>query len=362
MIAFDGIVFSLQKYGGISVYFNALLEGTKAANIPFELRLGINRLQGRPSTAVQSFWRPVRERAFERYRDFVCDADFAHSSYFRLPAAASGGARPKSVVTVYDFTYERYFSLAQRLAHCWQKYRAIRNADAVLCISESTRRDLFYYVKDVDPRKVVVTHLAANAAFFDRAADDVATQAALTSAVPAPARSAGYVIFVGSRRTYKNFGPLLRALTDLPLHLVCVGGGPLTKAEHALVAQTVPGRLHHLNWADDKLLHALYRHATALVFPSLYEGFGIPLVEAMAAGCPVVAGNTSSIPEVVDDAGLLIGDVNADTLRKAIFEIQVPTRRCDMIERGVEQAQKFTWQNCFGSTLTAYVELCGFIA
>lgn len=359
MIAFDGIVFSLQKYGGISVYFNALLEETKAANIPFELRLGIDRLQGRPSAAVQSFWRPVRERALERYRDFECDADFAHSSYFRLPAAASR-ARPKSVVTVYDFTYERYFSPAQRLAHCWQKYRAIRKADAVLCISESTRRDLLYYVKDVDPHKVVVTHLAANAVFFDRSADDVGTQAALNSAVPAAARSAGYVIFVGSRRTYKNFGPLLWALTELPLHLVCVGGGPLTKAEHASVVQTVPGRLHHLNWADDKLLHALYRHATALVFPSLYEGFGIPLVEAMAAGCPVVAGNTSSIPEVVDDAGLLLGDVNAETLRGAILEVQVPTRRRDMIERGVEQAQKFTWQSCFRSTLAAYVELCGF--
>ena len=361
MITFDGIVYSLQDYGGISVYFNAMLEGANAANIPFELLVGIVRLRGRPSIAVQTQWRPARERALERYRDFACDSPLAHSSYFRLPAA-TGRAKPKSVVTVYDFTYERYFTRAQRLAHCWQKYRAIRNADAVLCISESTRRDLFRFVPDADPRKVAVTHLAANTVFFDRSGGDAATAAALIAAVPASARAAGYLIYVGSRRTYKNFGPLVQALTELPLHLVCVGGGSMASPEEIAATHALPGRLHHLSWADDRLLRALYVDAVGLVFPSLYEGFGIPLVEAMAAGCPVVAGNVSSMPEVAGEACLLLTDVNADTLRLAILDILVPARRSEMIERGIEQAQRFTWPRCFDATLNAYSDLCGFVA
>lgn len=359
MITFDGIVYSLQEYGGISVYFNAMLGGAKAANVPFELLLGIDRLQGRPSLDVQAQWRRARERVFERYRDFACDAQLAHSSYFRLPAA-TGRAKPKSVVTVYDFTYERYFSRAQRVAHSWQKYRAIRKADAVLCISESTRRDLFQFVPDVDPSKVVVTHLAANAVFFD--ARDAVTDAAVTAAVPASAREAGYLIYVGSRRTYKNFGPLVQALAELPLHLVCVGGGPMTTPEEIAAKRALSGRLHHVSWADDRLLRALYCQAVGLVFPSLYEGFGIPLVEAMAAGCPVVASNVSSLPEVGGNAGLMLNDVNADTLRRAILDILVPARRSEMIERGFEQARRFTWPRCFDATLNAYSDLCGFVA
>lgn len=361
MITFDGIVYSLQAYGGISVYFNAMLEGAKTANVPFELLVGVDRLQGRPSIAVQTQWRPVLERAFERYRDFACDSSLAHSSYFRLPAV-TGRAKPKSVVTVYDFTYERYFTRGQRLAHCWQKYRAIRNADAVLCISESTRRDLFKFVPDADPRKVAVTHLAANTVFFDCSGGDAMTAAALIAAVPASAHAAGYLIYVGSRRTYKNFGPLVQALKELPLHLVCVGGGAMASPEEIAATHALSGRLHHVNWADDRLLRALYCQAVGLVFPSLYEGFGIPLVEAMAAGCPVVASNVSSLPEVAGNAGLMLNDVNADTLRRAILDIQVPTRRSEMIERGFEQARRFTWPRCFEATLNAYSDLCGFVA
>jgi len=180
--------------------------------------------------------------------------------------------------------------------------------------------------------------------------------------VPATAREAGYLLYVGARSTYKNFMLLVHALADMPLHLVCVGGGALTPDEERVAGQTIAGRLHHLPWANDQLLRALYRQAIGLVFPSLYEGFGIPIVEAMAVGCPVVASNVASIPEVAGNAGLLLSDPNADSVRRAVLDIQNTARRNEMIERGKQQAERFTWERCLQSTLNAYSDLCGYHA
>lgn len=348
MICLDGIVYSLQKYGGISVYFNALAEGLHARHVPFDLRLGGENVLGRPSGAVQARWQPVAPRVLERYRDVPTDAALMHSSYYRLPSRRK---TTRSVVTVYDFTYERYFPPRQRLVHSWQKFRAIRGADMVLCISESTRRDLLKFLPDVDPRKTRVTHLAANPVFFESAEPK-----ALDRLDPGAA-AAGYVLFVGARSTYKNFMPLVHALEGSPLHLVCVGGGAFTPLEQAECQQRLAGRHHHIGWADDATLKQLYMQSVGLVFPSLYEGFGIPVVEAMASGCPVVASNVSSIPEVAGDAGILLDRVDADAIRAALSSIQDPHRRADLIARGRERAPRFTWDRCVAETLTAYSDL-----
>jgi mannosyltransferase len=257
----------------------------------------------------------------------------------------------KSVVTVYDFTYERYFPLKQKLIHSWQKFRAIREADMVLCISESTRRDLLNYLPDVDPRKTRVTHLAANQIFFEPSViqrPDILNMQAVED---------GYVLFVGARSTYKNFLPLVHALEGSHLHLVCVGGGAFSALERSECDARLLGRHHHIGWAEDAALKTLYTQAVGLVFPSLYEGFGIPIVEAMASGCPVVASNVSSLPEVAGDAGILLDKLDADSIRSAIRHIQEPGRRVELIALGKERAPRFTWQKCVDDTLRAYADL-----
>ncbi|MCQ8897729.1 glycosyltransferase family 4 protein [Limnobacter humi] len=350
MMVFDGIVFSLQRYGGISVYFNALVSQLAAGPQPCELLLANQGLVGKPADALKPHYSFYSPRLLERYRDVSATGELFHSSYYRLPNHRS----IRSVVTVYDFTYERYFPFKQRLVHSWQKFRAIRAADAVLCISESTRRDLLTYLPDVNPAKVKVTHLAANPVFFDDAPFDG------PSPLPVQADSAGYVLFVGARSTYKNFMPLVHALNGSHLHLVCVGGGDFTDPEKLACEQHLAGRYHHLSWADEHTLRQLYREAVCLVFPSLYEGFGIPVVEAMAAGCPVIASNVSSIPEVAGQAGILLDSVTADHLRQAIRDVQDTARRADMVQLGKQHAAQFTWAACANATLEAYQSLCAY--
>lgn len=347
MICLDGIVYSLQKYGGVSVYCNALAEVLDTRHVPFSLLLAGENVLGRPSQNVRERWQTGSSRLLERYRDVRTDDALMHSSYYRLPSRHT----TRSVITVYDFTYERYFPWRQRLVHSWQKFRAIRRADVVLCISESTRRDLLTYLPDVDPRKTRVTHLAANPVFFDSTGP---TELPLQDK---GAQEAGYVLFVGARSTYKNFLPLVHALEGSHLHLVCVGGGAMTPLEQSECQQRMAGRYHHIGWVDDAALKQLYMMATGLVFPSFYEGFGIPVVEAMASGCPVVASNVSSIPEVAGDAGILLDRLDADSIRAAISDVQDPIRRADLIAKGREQASRFTWQQCVDHTLAAYSDL-----
>jgi len=343
MIHLDGIVFSLQRYGGISVYFRALVEQALKSGDPIALGLPEGQLIGTPPGGPDLIVHSQPRRLLERYRDYPCQAPIGHSSYYRLPEPGV-----KSVVTVYDFTYERYFTYRQKLIHSWQKNRAIRAADAVICISESTRNDLFRFLPDTPRHKVHVVHLGINAAFLGQQG------AALAS--PSATRQP-YFLYVGARSTYKNFRPVLEALHGRPEYLVCVGGGDFTSEEKANIAHFCPGRVDHIPWADDQTLASLYRQAIALVFPSLYEGFGIPVAEAMASACPVIAANTSSIPEVAGSAACLLESVNSDTLRVAFDQVQQAAYRADLIEAGVDRAKAFAWDKCALSTRNIYSAL-----
>lgn len=343
MIHLDGIVFSLQRYGGISVYFRALVEQMPKLNEKIALGLPEGELIGAAPCNSEVPVYAQKKRLLERYRDYPCQAPIGHSSYYRLPQPGA-----KSVVTVYDFTYERFFAFRQKLVHSWQKSRAIRSADAVICISESTRDDLFRFLPDTPRHKVHVVHLGINSAFLAPQQIDLKV---------APVARQPYFLYVGARSTYKNFLPVLEALRGRSEHLVCVGGGDFTPKEIDHIARFCPGRVNHISWADDLTLSALYRQAIALVFPSFYEGFGIPIAEAMACGCPVIAARISSIPEVAGTAGCLLDSVNSDDLRSAFDRVQRTTYRIDLISAGQERARLFTWDKCAQSTRNIYTAL-----
>ena len=344
LILYDGIVFGLQPHGGISVYFGELLK--RATALEAELQLLI--YQDNAVSAEMVFPGKLikgSSRIGERYRDILVSdyVTLAHSSYYRI----ARGSQVLNVVTVHDFTYERFRSGAALLLHSWQKNHAIRRADAVICISRNTREDLLEFVPDVDSGKIHVVPQAASDIF--------------QPIIGGPANiTLPFVLFIGDRRAYKNFLPAVRAVQRVPgLCLWIVGGGALQTEEKKTLDRFLPGRYEHKGFVSEQQLNTFYNQAHALLYPSSYEGFGIPVLEAMRAGCPVVALNASSIPEVAGNAAYLVETPDPELFAIALRSLFEPTNRLSLRDRGIAQAELFSWEQTFRQTVSVYEKLLG---
>ncbi|HZB87468.1 MAG TPA: glycosyltransferase family 1 protein, partial [Terracidiphilus sp.] len=174
---------------------------------------------------------------------------------------------------------------------------------------------------------------------------------------------APYFLHVGARYAYKNFDGLLRAYSRTQLSrthkLVCFSSHRLSTAEMELIHQLgIPRESVVTVGGDDDLLARYYEGAEALVFPSMYEGFGIPIVEAMTCGCPIIAGNTSSMPEVGGDAALYCDPDDPGTIAAAMLQIvgSAETRN-HLIAQGRERSHIFSWEKCAAQTYAVYRQL-----
>lgn len=340
MLVLDGIIYSLQRHGGITVYFNELLQRMKA-EAAGDCQVVVHEGSAVNVGLLPSGYETRPTRVAERYRrcPVSAQASLFHSSYYRLPER-----RIPVVTTVHDFIYERFASGPRKWLHSWQKFAAIRASHAVICISESTRRDLLQFLPDIRPERLHVVHNGVGSAFNPLSPDAMPKGAARP-----------YVLFVGARAGYKNFLPLVQAMTGLrDLDLVCIGGGALTPLESELVQRQLDGRFAHHMGVSDAQLNQFYNGAFCLAYPSAYEGFGIPVLEAMRAGCPVVAMNSSSIPEVAGDAALLLPEASPDVLREAISRFDQAGQRDHFRQLGLERAHHFSWDRTFAETCKVY--------
>lgn len=336
-LLYDGIVFSLQSIRGISVLFTEII-----SRLPPESYELVGVRPAPPATLPTATYAYREPRRLERYRRarFSGRAEIFHSTYYRLPAERS----PAVVTTVYDFVYERFASLPQRVVHGAQKRAAIAGADRIICISESTRNDLLEFVGNAYRDRAVVVPLAAASSFHRLVG---------TSTLP-------QILFVGTRGPHKNFRPVVDALATLyDLSLLCVGGGPFTTEERTLLDLKLPGRYRAAGFLSDAELNLEYNRSLCLAYPSLYEGFGIPVLEAMRAGCPVVAVNASSIPEVAGDAAILVDRGDADEIRAAIESLVVVANRDALVGRGLARSAGFSWDETYRRTVAVYEGLLG---
>ena len=346
----DNLVFGLQKNGGGSTYWRAIVNGalSSASWAPVFIETP-NSSENicRQSILLPSSQIDICGLLTARFRNVARNYDHKfifHSSYYRICTSPNA----LNVVTVHDFTAEQFFRGFRRIYHHWRKGRAIRAAKAIICVSKSTQNDLFKWFPGSRKTPTYVVHNGFGDQFRKRS--KTTRGQAGTHAL-----QERDIVFVGHRTEYENFPSGVRAVAKLSASFkLVVVGSPLNEGELALLNRYLPNRyIHHL-YPSDKELVEIYSGAHCLLYPSSYEGFGIPLLEAMALGCPVVAVANSSIPEVVADAGLLAHDSTAEALVSQIRRLDDPELRDSMIEKGFRRSQGFSWERTWEQTEQIY--------
>jgi glycosyltransferase involved in cell wall biosynthesis len=366
-ILYDGKIYSMQTAGGINRYFANLVSRLPASFCPTLLTpklKGVN-FPTHPNLKIYEYGRlPLKHISWKlgkfcsffetRYVEAVSlskSFNIVHPTYYSLLTRREiNEYRVPVVITVHDMIHDLFpahtVSAEQSVE---EKRRAVTAADAVICVSENTRKDLLE-LYGISERKVSVIHHASE------------LHAGLASG-PEPVPSGPYYLYVGSRAGYKNFDRLLRAFanafTARPDVTLCVVGSPFNDCEQKQIAELkLAERIEHYGHVRDEQLAKLYRYSIALVYPSLYEGFGIPPLEAMACGTVVIASNCSSIPEVVGDAGILLDPTSVDELTDALlFIADHPEERERLIAEGRLRAQLFDWDKTVAQTLDVYRSL-----
>ncbi|MFQ5426272.1 MAG: glycosyltransferase family 4 protein, partial [Gaiellales bacterium] len=260
----------------------------------------------------------------------------------------------RSVITVHDLSFEGGSALMpfrDRLVFRAAVRRSLRRADAVLTVSEFTRRELRrrYGLSD---DLVYVTHNGVDPAFWS----DPAAGADGTTQPRSSPRPEEYVLFVGALQVRKDPVAAVEALALIPGGPRLLMAGPDKGARRQVIdtAQRlgVADRVELLGHVERPMLHRLYREAACLVFPSRYEGFGLPVVEAMASGTPVVATSSAAIPEVAGDAAILVEAGDTPALAGGIERAIADRER--LIPAGIRRARSFTWRSTAERTAAVY--------
>jgi len=361
-ILYDGKIYTNQTTGGINRYFTNIINRLPQDAYPIltaQYRENKLHYPAHPNLILREYrgFRPRRlslkvRAAYFRWLNTNASFDIHHPTYYeRLTQDSFSNLSAPLVITVYDMIHEIFGdSLEPEGKTIKSKKRAITAADAILCISHSTKADLIRYFPQVESKTTVI-HLASE---FDKGwayGDE-------------PVSPLPYFLYVGSRYTaYKNFDLLLLAFSKVASvnTNVCLSvvGEPFSSEEQKLIARlSLSERIQHYPWASDTHLAKLYRCAEAFVYPSLYEGFGIPPLEAMICGTVVVAADSSSIPEVVGDAGVLFNPKDENNLADVlIYLLNSPSDRARLIDKGYKQAQKFNWSDTAEKTVQVYRSL-----
>ena len=281
--------------------------------------------------------------------------DIVHAVSLGYPVAT----RKPLVVTVHDLgplTHPEFFGNTSPWVMKKSLEQAVQQAEAIICVSQSTADELVTYVGGDIEHRVKVIYEGVSPSFF-RQPDAACLQG--LEGLPEP--GVPFVLATGKISPRKNIQGLIEAMSGLvsviPHHLVLVGGDGWGMEEvfKQLDGHEIKGRVHFPGYVTDEQLKALYQRASVYVHPSLYEGFGLTVLEAMAAGCPVVTSNVYSLPEVAGDAALLVDPTDMDALAEAINRIcHDDDVAADLVEKGTRRAQSFQWDRCARQVFDVY--------
>lgn len=346
-LIFDSIIFSLQKAGGVSVYWFELLKRFQLNEVQYFEFDNDNIFSSRLDLTTKRESRiPLKILRYLPFQKILPSYFIFHSSYYRVSLQKNIA----NVTTVHDFTYEYFTKGLRQKIHSWQKNFAIRHSAGIICVSENTKKDLIKFLPGVDLAKIKVIYNGVGDEFHPLG--DIEHNFGFEHLV-----NQNYILFVGDRSQYKNFDKAIKVVKEFPeLSFVVVGGKPFSDQEQRLLAG-LGERFHSVKGVSGEALNWLYNHAFCLLYPSSYEGFGIPVLEAMKAGCPVVSTHYSSIPEVAGNAALLVNDITVQALNAEVTKLHDSVFRHELIEKGFKQASKFSWDKCFEETMAFYEEV-----
>jgi glycosyltransferase involved in cell wall biosynthesis len=362
-VVYDYQTFGLQKYGGISRYFYELATQI-AAKREFEVQIlafaYLNEylkqcppglVTGFPVPRIPKVQKPlfIVNRELSRLLLHRHPPELFHETFYSSHRLVP--RQTKIVTTIYDMMPEKFPEIFAQIFSTEVRHQCVQRADHIICISEHTKQDLIEIFK-VDARKVSVVYLGSS---FQ--VEDLAN-------LPNPPIPDPYILYVGTRPACKNFDRLLKAyaMSDrlkADFKLVCFGGDPLHKQELNLAQELGLAETSIIHFAgDDRMLASLYKGAAAFIYPSLYEGFGIPLLEAMSLRCPIVCSNTSSLPEVAGNAAEYFDPYEPESMVVAIEKVvYLPEWAEKLVKLGGERVKQFSWQTCAEKTCEVYRSL-----
>lgn len=268
-----------------------------------------------------------------------------HSTFLR----AAKNKNVRTVVTIHDFTHQFYFKPVQRFINNCQKKNAYKYADGIIFVSENTRKDFQKFFPKFDMSRTKVVYNAADECFRPMTKSEIQLPQELKHL-----EDKKVVLFIGDRVHYKRFDFCVEMMKKDPeAYLVMVGGKEINPQEEESLSP-LKGRYERLTGIPSETLVLLYNRAYCMIYPSAYEGFGIPVLEAMKCGCPVIAANRSSIPEVARGSFPLLEDYDIEKAMELYQSFADPKTRKRLAEAEIEASKFFSWDKAAQETKDFY--------
>jgi glycosyltransferase involved in cell wall biosynthesis len=355
-ILYDSYIFASQKVGGVSRYHYELLKGMSA--LGQEVKVAGRFIKNRYLLADESCGRQfcndahallwsINKRIILRAVKQAASYDLLHPTFPYEQVLYSLPEGKKMVFTIHDMVPEKVLSEATP-SSC--KLKFAQRADRIIAVSKNTKRDIVE-VLGIDESKVEVVYHGAS----------LRPSQAVMPATPLPEQ---FLLFVGGRSSYKNFDMFIAAAAPVlseskDIYVLCVGGKPFSDVERRRLKElNVYDRTLLLTQVSDSELAYLYAKATAFIFPSLYEGFGIPILEAWACGAPVLLSSTGCFTEIAEDAAEYFDPTQADSITESINHLlSDQLLRKKLVEKGAKRLKNFSWGKMAKQTQAIYQSL-----